>query len=82
MSEPLHNQAPQTAFLSSTVVNDFERVDVAVGLHCLCSRQLKPHDFVEQQGRTEAICGGCHSLVLSVAPLEVENDDEDEGGDE
>jgi hypothetical protein len=82
MSEPFPNQAPPSVFLSSNVVQDFEKVEVVVGLHCPCNRQLKPHDFVERQGRIEAICGGCHSLLLSIEPVAFEEEDDDEDAED
>jgi hypothetical protein len=70
MSAPL---TKPTALLASRVVHGFEKIEVALGLHCPCGRQLQPHDFGERQDRIEAVCGGCHSLVVSIEGEERES---------
>jgi hypothetical protein len=62
--------------LSTRVNVDFEKVEVAAGLACTCGAQLRPLDFAMRLGRIEAVCGGCHSMLLSLEKLDPPSEDD------
>jgi hypothetical protein len=59
----------QGKFLSSNVVQGFERVTISTAAQCDCGRHIKPQDVYRRGDVIEITCAGCHATFLS---LEVE----------
>jgi hypothetical protein len=77
MTNAPSNQIRQ-AFLSSNLVDGFEKVTISTAAKCGCGEQIKPHDHHWRDGVIEVVCSNCHRTFQSLELAPVEEDDEAE----
>jgi hypothetical protein len=81
MTDDRSNQIRQADFLSSNLVQGFDRVTISTAAKCSCGTQIRPHDVHLRDEAIEIICDACHKTFIAVELAEIDEDDED-GDDE